>query len=107
MVGLPFVLVKLLSLLKHSVQSSIIVLPVSQGMVSAGFPIAGKVEQRRDVMMMIFTVVLIVVVIEVALYGICCFVCREKHVSEEIRDDQTKDNLGSLRSSSCWDYPPG
>ena len=56
-------------------------------------------------MMMVFTVVLIVVVIEAVLYGICCFMCREQHVPEEIRDDHTTENLGSLRPSSCWDYP--
>jgi hypothetical protein len=31
-------------------------------------------------MMMIFTLILIVVLIEAGLYGICCFLCRERHV---------------------------
>ena len=47
----------------------------------------------------ILTPVLIVVVIEAGLYGLCCFMCREKHVSGK-PEEQSKDNLGSVRSSS-------
>ena len=37
----------------------------------------------------ILTVVVIVLVIEAAIYGICCFMCRERHVPGEI-EDQSK-----------------
>lgn len=60
--------------------------------------------------MEILTVVLIVVAIEAGLYGICCFMCREKPVPEELGDNQKKedaDDLASLRSSCSWYYPPG
>jgi len=32
----------------------------------------------------IFTVVVIVLVMEAGIYGLCCFVCRERHVPGEI-----------------------
>jgi hypothetical protein len=60
--------------------------------------------------MEILTVVLIVVAIEAGLYGICCFMCREKPVPEERGDNQKKedaDDMASLRSSCSWYYPPG
>ena len=47
----------------------------------------------------ILTLVLIVVVIEAGLYGLCCFMCREKHVSGK-PEEQSKDNSGSVCSSS-------
>ena len=35
----------------------------------------------------IFTVFLIVVAIEAGLYGLCCFICRERHVPGEIEKE--------------------
>jgi len=58
-----------------------------------------EVEQRRDIMD-ILTLVLIVVVIEAGLYGLCCFMCREKHVLGK-PEEQSKDNSGSVCSSSA------
>jgi len=60
--------------------------------------------------MEILTVVLIVVAIEAGLYGICCFMCREKPVAEARGDNEKKegaDDMASLRSSCSWYYPPG
>lgn len=44
----------------------------------------------------ILTVVFIFVLIEVGLYGICCFLCREKHVSAEL-GEQSQDRVASVR----------
>lgn len=59
--------------------------------------------------MEILTLVFIFVAIEAGLYGICCFMCREKPMPEEIGDNQKKedaDDLASLCSSYSWYYPP-
>ena len=54
--------------------------------------------------MEILAVVFIFVAIEAGLYGICCFMCREKPVPKEVKDDQKEDadDLASLRSSCSW-----
>ena len=69
----------------------------SEGMFSAAYG-SREIEQRRDVMD-ILTLVLIVVVIEAGLYGLCCLMCREKHVPGK-PEEQSKDNSGSVCSSS-------
>ena len=44
----------------------------------------------------ILTVVFIFVLIEAGLYGICCYLCREKHVSGEL-GEQSKDRVASVQ----------
>jgi hypothetical protein len=44
----------------------------------------------------ILTVVFIFVLIEVGVYGFCCFLCRENHVSGEL-GEQSKDRVASVQ----------
>jgi len=43
----------------------------------------------------IFTAIMIFLVIEAGLYGICCFMCRERHVPSE-REEQSKIHHSAL-----------